>query len=622
MDWLVAIGVKGTMLTSHLQKACLTKGIIPTFTSQSLRNQTRVPVGQIDLDATNLSEWISKRRIEHGLYGDIYAPNGFLEHSFFVFKAARELWNRQGGGRHTLIVDTTHIKMCYNLKLLLFVSMDREGNSRILAAALLSNEFAESFKWAFKQFDVALGLSPDIILSDQCASIRKAVLYVWPALEDLHLLCTFHLFNNFRDALMRFLVPIEGTLWETTQNAFWRFAKNADSRGVERFDAEWDVFATAIRSALLRDDGTHSEAAAKALTILDRLYYNCKRWVACWTWTRCTWGAHSTQRIESLNCSVKDFVDGCKLVTQLAEWLEVYEFIREYRMIGMTARSTQARLLGNASSVMYQIQRRVEQMNNYAYGLLCVQGAQHGNYDAEFDSIHPEHGRLYRITRMSAKPSAADDSEKPYLADFGLPGSWDSPYDNRLTSMTWCSCLWFSMIRIPCRHILKVLTVERVHEIPDILIDRHWYKVDHSTGIPPVADPSPGFIVPFRTSAEVSEHILDDVPSSLDERAILLSKECDVLIHLAKTTRFGTGLVRSVLRDGLEQLRRHHGVLAAPDSGAANGPPRPAPPSVPDPTTPQLTQVPGGAMPLFGPAVQPPLVIANGMMRTNGVASL
>eukprot|EP00961_Rhodomonas_salina_P095391 1283171-Rhodomonas_salina.1 len=110
MDWLVAIGVKGTMLTSHLQKACLTKGIIPTFTSQSLRNQTRVPVGQVDLDATNLSEWISKRRIQEDLYGDIHAPHGFLEHSFFAFKGARELWNRQGGGRRTLIVDTTHIK--------------------------------------------------------------------------------------------------------------------------------------------------------------------------------------------------------------------------------------------------------------------------------------------------------------------------------------------------------------------------------------------------------------------------------------------------------------------------------------------------------------------------------
>eukprot|EP00961_Rhodomonas_salina_P262503 3547507-Rhodomonas_salina.1 len=300
-----------------------------------------------------------------------------------------------------------------------------------------------------------------------------------------------------------------------------------------------------------------------------------------------------------------DFIDGCKLVTQLAEWLEVYEFIREYRSIGMVARATQARLLGNASSVMYQIQRRVQQMNNYAYGLLCAQGAQHGNYDAEFDCVHPEHGRLYRIKRMSARPSAADDAEKPYLADFGLPGTWDSPYDNRLTSMTWCSCLWFSMIRIPCRHILKVLTVERVHEIPDGLIDPHWYKIDHETGVPPPADPSPGFIVPFRTSAEVSENILDDVPSSLDELAILYRSCCP----------------RSVLRDGLEQLRRHHGVSAPSSLGPASGPPGLAPPSLARTATSQLVPVPGGAMPLFGPAAQPPLVIGNGMLHTNGVAS-
>eukprot|EP00961_Rhodomonas_salina_P145133 1953312-Rhodomonas_salina.1 len=402
------------MLTTQLQKACLTKGIIPTFTSQSIRNLARMPVGQYDLDATNLSAWISKRRTEQGLYGDIDAPHGFLQHVFFVFKGARELWTRQGGGRRTLLVDTTHVKMCYNLKLLLFVTMDREGNSRILAVGLLSNELADSFKWAFSQFNAGLGQSPDVILSDQCACIRKAVLSVWPHLEDRHLLCTFHLFNNFRDALMKYLAPLEGTVWETAQNAFWRFAKNADSRGVDKFEGEWQLFTTNIKAAMVRADGTHSEAAAKALTILDRLYTNRTRWVASWTWHRCTWGAHSTQRIESLNCSVKDFVDGCKLVTQLAEWMEVYEFIREYKSIGNTARATQARLLGNSSSVMYQIQRRVHQLNNYAYGLLCVQGAQQTNYAGVFDSVHPEHGRLYRVTRMSAKPSAADDSEKPY----------------------------------------------------------------------------------------------------------------------------------------------------------------------------------------------------------------
>eukprot|EP00961_Rhodomonas_salina_P111414 1499105-Rhodomonas_salina.1 len=499
-----------------------------------------------------------------------------------------------------------------------------------MAVALLSNEMAESFKWAFTQFTTAFGQPPDVILSDQCACIRKAVLHVWPHLEDRHLLCTFHLFNNFRDALMRHLAQLDGTVWETAQNAFWRFAKNADSRGVEKFEAEWLLFTTKIKAAMERSDGTHSEAASKALTILDRLYTNSKRWVASWTWHVCTWGAHSTQRIESLNCSVKDFVDGCKLVTQLAEWLEVYEFIREYKSIGMTARATQASLLGNSSSVMYQIQQRVNQLNNYAYGLLCVQGAQQTNYAGVFDSVHAEHGKLYRITRMSAKPSAADDSEKPYLSDFGLPGTWDAPYENRLTSTSWCSCLWFSMIRIPCRHILKVLVIENIHEIPDALIDPHWYKADHVTGVPPPTDPSPGFVVPFRTAAEQSEHILDDVPFTLDERALLLHKECDVLIHLAKTTRFGTGL-----------LRRHHGISATAGSAhyptPATAPPPPTAPSASSqlpaqpPTPPSLRPSappsaplpapPPSSMPLFSTPVHPPVYIANGLMRTNGVAS-
>eukprot|EP00961_Rhodomonas_salina_P286035 3864947-Rhodomonas_salina.1 len=78
-------------------------------------------------------------------------------------------------------------------------------------------------------YDAAFGYVADVILSYQCPSIRKAVLLVWPVLEDCHQLCTFHLFNNFRDALMKFLGPLGKGVWESTSNAFWRFAKNADS---------------------------------------------------------------------------------------------------------------------------------------------------------------------------------------------------------------------------------------------------------------------------------------------------------------------------------------------------------------------------------------------------------
>lgn len=64
LDWLLSIGIKGTMLTTQLQKACLTKGIISTFTSQSICNLAWLPVGQYNLDSTNLSAWISKCRTE------------------------------------------------------------------------------------------------------------------------------------------------------------------------------------------------------------------------------------------------------------------------------------------------------------------------------------------------------------------------------------------------------------------------------------------------------------------------------------------------------------------------------------------------------------------------------
>ena len=57
---------------------------------------------------------------------------------------------------------------------------------------------------------------------------------------------------------------------------------------------------------------------------LETLYNKKSQWAARWTWGHLTMGAHSTQRSEAVNSSIKHFLNSHTLLTELVTKIEEY----------------------------------------------------------------------------------------------------------------------------------------------------------------------------------------------------------------------------------------------------------------------------------------------------------
>ncbi|XP_029145717.1 protein FAR1-RELATED SEQUENCE 5-like [Arachis hypogaea] len=72
--------------------------------------------------------------------------------------------------------DTTYNTNRYNLVLGSFVGVNHHGQSTLLGCALIKNEDIQSFKWLFECWLCCMGgKAPKGILTDQCASIQRAI---------------------------------------------------------------------------------------------------------------------------------------------------------------------------------------------------------------------------------------------------------------------------------------------------------------------------------------------------------------------------------------------------------------------------------------------------------------
>ncbi|XP_065628392.1 protein FAR1-RELATED SEQUENCE 5-like [Quercus suber] len=91
--------------------------------------------------------------------------------------------------------DTTYRTNRYERPFAPFVGVNHHKQSIIFGAALLYDETIESFKWLFETFLTAmLGKQPKTILTDQSATMAKAITEVFP--KSNHRLCVWHIYQN------------------------------------------------------------------------------------------------------------------------------------------------------------------------------------------------------------------------------------------------------------------------------------------------------------------------------------------------------------------------------------------------------------------------------------------
>ncbi|XP_024977644.1 protein FAR1-RELATED SEQUENCE 5-like [Cynara cardunculus var. scolymus] len=84
-----------------------------------------------------------------------------------------------------------------------FVAIDNHKKSVVVGAALIHNESVVDYTWVLKAFVKAHGHQPRFVITDQCASMKQAILIAFP--ESKHRLCMWHITKKLKSKISNYL---------------------------------------------------------------------------------------------------------------------------------------------------------------------------------------------------------------------------------------------------------------------------------------------------------------------------------------------------------------------------------------------------------------------------------
>ncbi|XP_072084579.1 protein FAR1-RELATED SEQUENCE 5-like [Arachis hypogaea] len=197
-------------------------GIRPSKTYQSFvaTADSHRELGFIEKDVMN---YITR---ELNLEGDHY-----IKHAFWADVRSRAAFDYFG---NVVSFDNTYNTNRYNLVLGSFVGMNHHGQSTLLGCALMKNEDIQSFKWLFECWLRCMrGKAPKGILTDQCASIQRAIELWMPT--TIHRWCIWHIMKKIPSKLNGYKGHNE--IEQDMSHVVW------NSNTKEAFDRNWiDLF--------------------------------------------------------------------------------------------------------------------------------------------------------------------------------------------------------------------------------------------------------------------------------------------------------------------------------------------------------------------------------------------
>ena len=346
--------------------------------------------------------------------------------------------------------------------MMLWVTVDGSGSTKILACSLMMDESLESAEWSCQCFNDCFRVPPAVIFSDSAPALKAALARVFPT--SMHLYCIWHLSNNMMTHL-KAACGANNDLWHRVSSLWWHIAKQTDESTRARFDAEW-----AVLCALLDESTVTGESMETARTWLAKMAADREHWAYRWTWRYVTLGLHSTQRIEAVHAAIAHFLRASTLLTCLLPQLEGYSLdvsvrasVREYRFI--------QRLLAAAEQCMSHpfITALTKDLTGYALVLFKVQLQQSQFYAAV--AVPGEEG-VFTVTRRAGTWGVEGDAEAQRGdADLGISAPrFTAP---RRTTLMACSCQFLVCYGLPCRHML-ILYILQQQELSLALFDPRW----------------------------------------------------------------------------------------------------------------------------------------------------
>jgi hypothetical protein len=480
---MVLCGVSKSKVYRFLKWQVEKSGAEAMFTSQDVYHACGVSTGERRLDATNLQELLRTREVEEGLYQRTTTDeDGCLDKVFFELQGATGVYSNEPE-RQVVEIDhkaralTPAVRLCparllnrartqhgtnkHGLKMMLWVTVDGSGATKILACSLMVDEGLESAAWSCQCFSDCFRVPPAVIFSDSAPALKAAVASVFPTSK--HLSCVWHLSNN----MLTHLRPACGAdidLWHRVRSKWWHILKNTDESSCASFASEW-----AALGAMLNASTATIAVKEAARAWLDKCGEDCERWAYRFTWRYFTLGLHSTQRIEAVHAAIVHFLSQSTLLTDLVPHLESYAqdvtvraSVREYKHIKRILDATGACLPHPFIAAL------AEKLTGYALVMFKAQLQQSQFYVA---AAVPETDS-FTVTRRPGSWGVERDAEtQSGDAEVGISAPlFTTP---RRTSLNACSCQFPVCYGMPCRHMLYLHTISQ-RELRLELFDARW----------------------------------------------------------------------------------------------------------------------------------------------------
>jgi hypothetical protein len=197
-----------------------------------------------------------------------------------------------------ILHDNTALTNRYKWPLSLFIVVDCNNKTRLLAQALVEDETECSYVWLIQCLKKT-SITPCVIITDADPAMLSAIKQELP--DTFHIHCIFHIAQN----LPKRLKAVLGKDYLKFVNDFYK-ARNSIT--VEVFEKRW-------QNLILK--------YSQAESYLHRILYESKEsWAYCFTLQLFTGGIQSTQRVESLNGILHKAIESSMNLTMVYEKIE------------------------------------------------------------------------------------------------------------------------------------------------------------------------------------------------------------------------------------------------------------------------------------------------------------
>lgn len=331
-----------------------------------------------------------------------------------------------------VLLDTLHVRNEYKLPVVPFIGVNHHSQFLLLGLGLVCDESKATYVWLMRVWLRAMGgLAPKVILTDRDWALREAVAEVFP--ESCHCFCLWHVLSKVPERLDRVTMR-HGEFMAK----FKKCVLNSGTR--EQFEKRWWKM---VEKFELGNEGW-----------LCSIYEDRKRWIPVYMKGRFLAGMSTLQRPEGMSCFLEKHM---QRKTTLKELFEQYKAV------------LRDKCEEEAKADLETMHKQPALKSPSPFGKQMVKLYTH----AIFKRFQ---GEVLGAVACHPRKESEDGPTKAFRVQDFVGNQNFTVMWNEFTSETLCSCYSFELNGFLCRHVMIVLQISGVHNIPSQYILKRWTK--------------------------------------------------------------------------------------------------------------------------------------------------